>query len=299
MSASGRQKPIYPTPPDLSRTSETGAYGDIRQLAQNLARNRGWAVFPCSEAKTPTWPRREGGQGYKDASADPEHIAWLWRHWPGPLIGVATGEISGFDVLDVDVKHNAARAWLTNAQHTIPPTRTYRTRGGGFHLLFQHIEGVHNTESHIAIGIDTRGTGGYVVFWFASGFQCVDDSPIGEWPDWLLEALFFKPEPEPPPAKPSWPYRSNGQSAQNIILASLRKLENAPEGQRHKALRAASCAIGGVLAAAGMPKADAKERLLHAVVLAGGDRVDQKNAKATIDWGLAKGTQTPLALGAR
>jgi hypothetical protein len=205
--------------------------------------------------------------------------------------------MSGFDVLDVDVKHSAARAWMQMASDRLPPTRTYQTPSGGFHLLYRHVAGVHNTESQIAIGIDTRGTGGYVVFWFCAGLPCTDNSPIAEWPEWLLEALFYKSEPEPAPVRLLRSYQSNGQSAQNMLQASLRKLENAPEGQRHRELRAASCTLGGLLQTAGMSEADAAERLLDSVLKAGGARVDQQNARATIAWGLAKGIASPLDLG--
>jgi hypothetical protein len=92
---------------------------EICRLAQNLARNCNYAVFPCSEQKMPLRPKREGGDGFKDATKDPDKIAWLWRHWPGPLIGIATGATSNIIVLDFDVKHDTARAWVQT--HGPPP----------------------------------------------------------------------------------------------------------------------------------------------------------------------------------
>jgi Bifunctional DNA primase/polymerase, N-terminal len=262
-------------------------------IAQNVARNMGYPVFPCLENKRPATPH-----GFKDATNDKEGIARLWRQFPGPLIGIPTGKVSGFDVLDIDVKHDAARAWLIAAKDRIPSTSTYQTRSGGFHVLFRHVEGVHNTESHIAKGIDTRGEGGYIIFWFGAGFPCTDHSPIADWADWLLEALFYKPEPEPIPAR-THAFRSNGGNVQNLVAATLRRLETAPEGSRHAALRAASCTLGGVLDAAGMSATTAARLLLDAVLQAGGARVDQRNALGTINWGLAKGAASPLAVGAR
>ena len=267
---------------------------EVAQLAQNLARNCRYAVFPCRADKRPACPH-----GFKDATHDPDEVPALWRRFPGPLIGVATGEKSGFDVLDIDVKHDAARAWLLTAEAQIPPTRTYQTRSGGFHLLFRHAPGVHNTESHIARGIDTRGEGGYIVFWFGAGFPCIDHSPVAEWPEWLLEALFYVPEPDPAPLPRVARYTSTGTSAQNMVDASLRKLREAAEGSRHHTLRAASCTLGGLLEAAGMSRADAADQLLHAILEAGGARVDQQNARATIEWGLTKGAQSPLTAGRR
>ena len=137
---------------------------EVEQLAQNIARNLGWPVFPCGwNSKTPTRPKSEGGNGFKDATVNPDEIKWLWRRWPGGLIGIATGEASGIDVLDVDVKHEMAVKWWTVASKHVPPTRTYRTRGGGCHIYFRHAAGISNTQSKLAHGVDSRGDGGYAI----------------------------------------------------------------------------------------------------------------------------------------
>jgi Bifunctional DNA primase/polymerase, N-terminal len=107
---------------------------EVMRVAQNIARNLGWPVFPCREDnKVPTRPKSQGGNGFKDATTDPREIAELWRRWPGGLIGIATGEMSGVDVLEIDVKYEMATRWWTVASKRVPPTRTYRTRGGGCH----------------------------------------------------------------------------------------------------------------------------------------------------------------------
>src|ERR1700733_13737811 len=91
-------------------------------LAANLARNRGWALFPCREDKRPATPH-----GFLDAVLDPAAVADLWQRYPGPLIGVATGARSSIDVLDIDVKHEDALRWWQSHQANMPPTRTFRT----------------------------------------------------------------------------------------------------------------------------------------------------------------------------
>jgi Bifunctional DNA primase/polymerase, N-terminal len=133
---------------------------EVAKIAINLARNCGYHVFPCDDDKKPAISKREGGNGFLDASRNPDTIRHLFSYRNASLIGIATGIRSGFDVLDIDIKHDTARAWLIAARGRIPATRTYQTRSGGFHILFRHAEGVHNTESHIAKGIDTRGEGG-------------------------------------------------------------------------------------------------------------------------------------------
>jgi hypothetical protein len=114
-------------------------------------------------------------------------------------------------------------------------------------------------------------------------------------PDWLLEALFYKPEPQPIPVRRR-AFRSDSTSAQNLIAASISKVESATEGHRHATLRAAACATGGVLGAAGMSQNDASRLLLDAVLVAGGARVDQRNALSTINSGLKWGAASPLIL---
>jgi hypothetical protein len=216
----------------------------------------------------------------------------LWRQHPAPLIGIATGAKSGFDVLDIDIKHQAARAWFRVARPLIPATRTFRTRSGGVHFWFRHADGIRNSESLLAHGVDTRGERGYCIFWYGAGFPCLDHAPIAPWPDWLLARLLQKPEPLPPP--PGRPFRSNGARHEERIARLLRRLEAAPEGQRHHTLRATARTVGGLMAAVGLSETAATRLLLDAVLAAGGAAVNQSNALATIRWALQRGRQAPL-----
>src|SRR5712692_9261735 len=88
-------------------------------LAQNLATNCRYAVFPCHQDKNPATLH-----GFKDAATNPDGVAKLWRRWPGPLIGVATGAASGVSILDVDIKGDAARVWWRQNEQRLPRTRT-------------------------------------------------------------------------------------------------------------------------------------------------------------------------------
>ena len=129
---------------------------EAAQLAVNLARNAGYLVFPCLENERPACPH-----GLKSASSDPATIARLWWDWPGPLIEVRTGaDASGVSVLDVDQKHAEAAAWWRHSHRLLLPTRTFRTRSGGLHFRFRHLDGVKTSQGKIAPGIDTRGEGG-------------------------------------------------------------------------------------------------------------------------------------------
>lgn len=204
---------------------------DVCRLAINLARNCGYAVFPCTDDKRPTlkgWPQR--------AATDAGAISELWRHHPGPLIGVVCGHRSGVSVLDIDRKHPQGVAWWQIHHSALLPTRTFRTRSGGLHLWMRHREGVHNTQGKVAPGVDTRGEGGYAVCWFAAGCPCIDHSPPAPWPAWLLADIAPKPAPELRASRQP----SSGSAALDGIL---RLLCNAREGKRNGVLFWCACRL--------------------------------------------------------
>src|SRR5262249_12205589 len=112
-------------------------------VATNLQlEGRPLAIFPCRNKK----PACE--HGFKDATSNPTEIAALFRRYPGAReIGVPTGEINGFDVLDIDLA--GIKFWEEN-RHRLPPTRTHETQSGGHHLLFKHGAGLRCSSGRIA-----------------------------------------------------------------------------------------------------------------------------------------------------
>jgi hypothetical protein len=187
-------------------------------------------VFPCRADKSPACPH-----GFHDASCDPATILQLWHRWPGELIGIATGEQSDLDVLDADRKHGEALAWWKANHHRLLPTRTFLTRSGGLHLYFRHRVGIRNTQGKLCPGIDTRGSGGYAIYWFAAGFECLDHTPPQPFPDWLHRDLTSQPPAPPPLARPVNPERA--------IDGILRKLAAAREGERNGMLFWCACRL--------------------------------------------------------
>ncbi len=281
--ALGRAAPIIPSITETER------------LALNIARNTGWPVFPCRWAdKRPARPKAEGGNGFKDASTDPEQIAELWRRWPGALIGIPTGQASGMSILDVDVKHDTARAWWFENEIRLPTTRTFRTRGGGLHLAFRHAPGVRNIEGRPIKGVDVRGEGGYFVFWFAAGFECVDTAPPAPWPHWLTR-LFWSP---PVPRKECAASRNDtAPLADRLAQIKTRAIElvrGAEEGQRHNRLRAAARLLGGIQGAAGFNDPEAIRWLIEALP----PDANVAKSEATAAWGLSAGRASPIDAGA-
>jgi hypothetical protein len=202
----------------------SAATDEACRLAINLARNCGFAVFPCREDKRPTCPH-----GFKDATKDADAIAALWLSHPGPLIGIATGTVSDLAVLDIDAER-LAQAWWRAHHARLLPTRCFATRSGGLHLYFRHREGVKNTQGKINEGVDTRGSGGYVISWFAAGHECLDHSLSASWPDWLLTEL----QRTPPPSRPV--AAAMRFAAEGNTEAILRRVATATSGERNGVL---------------------------------------------------------------
>jgi hypothetical protein len=102
--------------------------------------------------------------GFKNATTDPELIAWWWTRTPDANIAIATGA-PGPDVLDIDVKpagtgwaayHRLRRAGLLNGAHMM-----CTTRNGGAHVYFAGTD--QRCGSLGKQFIDFRSVGGYVM----------------------------------------------------------------------------------------------------------------------------------------
>jgi hypothetical protein len=189
-------------------------------LEEALQLVRHIAVFPCKVAdKAPLTT-----SGFKDASQDPERIKRWWQRWPDALIGVPTGK--KFVVVDVDLQHREAQDWYARAN--IPATRMHATRSGGRHFLFLPNDAVRCSESKIWRHVDTRGDGGYIIWWPASGFEVLHPVVLAEVPDWIIARL-QRDEPHIDRA-------IDLDQAPAKIAGIIRAIAEAREGERNKLL---------------------------------------------------------------
>ena len=165
-----------PNPELVDDIPEHAATSHALKLAgQGLASSR---ASPSNKA-----PYTE--HGFHDASRDEAQIRAWWRQFPEALIGVPTG--LKFVVLDLDLQHVEAQEWYGRAN--LPPTRTHITRSGGRHLLFQPHTAVKNTAGKIWPHVDTRGLGGYVIWWPAAGLPMMHAGVLEPVPAWILKRL--------------------------------------------------------------------------------------------------------------
>ena len=183
---------------------------------------QGLAIFPAHASKVPATPH-----GFRDAVKAANEAHRLFARYPAPLIGIATGSVSGVDVLDVDQRPQA-REWFAGHRHRIPRTRTHRTRSGGLHFLFRHAEGLRCSAGRICIGIDVKADDGCCIWWPAAGCAVLCDAPSAPWPDWLLA------QARPPALPPMRPVSvvADGKLIQGVLAV----VAQAVEGERNHTL---------------------------------------------------------------
>ncbi|HOX23324.1 MAG TPA: bifunctional DNA primase/polymerase, partial [Elusimicrobiales bacterium] len=90
----------------------------------------GYAVFPL----IPNSKRPMTKNGFKDATKSREAVKQWWTENPTANIGLATGEVSGLVVVDIDVKKGAKGMESLESLTGMTPTLTVRTPSGGLHF---------------------------------------------------------------------------------------------------------------------------------------------------------------------
>src|SRR5262249_5338522 len=141
-----------------------------------------------------------------------------------------TGE--KFVVLDIDLQHAEAQQWYGRSD--LPLTRTHITRSGGRHLLFQPHQAVRCTTGKIHPHIDTRGDGGFIIWWPASGFDVLHAQALAPMPDWIVQALAKQPanavlQRDFTALKPVSPPQSSHRKLDGV----LRTIAQARQGERN------------------------------------------------------------------
>lgn len=162
---------------------------------------RGWRVFPLTPNSK--IPLKALTDWENQASDDPIQITEWWSANPACNIGLATGP-SGLCVVDFDAAKSPQEKSGIEAFREVypgrklPGTYTVRTAGGGWHLYYLAPSPLRNTASKLALRVDTRAQGGYVV---APG-SVVDGQPytatawplVQTLPEWIVKALEDKPQ---------------------------------------------------------------------------------------------------------
>jgi len=179
---------------------------------------------------------------------------------PEALIGVPTGD--RFVVVDVDcAKHVAAAEWYGKAN--VPLTRIHVTRSNGRHLLFKPDARVKCSTSKICKGVDTRGAGGYIIWWPALGLEVLHGDVLAEVPEFIIKAL------NPPlPPRSSIP-TTQKTSPDRSVAGLVRTIANASEGERNHCTFWASCRFAELVQRGAIGEGDAIDIIIEAAARAG------------------------------
>ena len=175
--------------------------GSPYTVAKTLAL-RGVAVFPV-RSRQPLTKR-----GVYSATSDIHVLPQLnWADADG--VGMPTGEVSGIDVLDVDVRARTPEDRESPHDHSmgeardgfaelsalpaLPPTLSASTPRNGRHFYFRHVVGGRNRKLGDG-SVEWFSTGKLVVVPPAPGRAWLNQAEIAEAPDWL-KALVRTPKP--------------------------------------------------------------------------------------------------------
>ncbi len=259
----------------------------VLEEALHLA-DLGFRLFPVRPDKH---PRVRDWQAA--STTDPEVVTAWWIRWPDALIGLPCGPNNDLFVADVDVKPwldaTLVWDWLDIADTGTPIAKT---PSGGQHRYYSFgISGFGNSASFVGPGVDTRGSGGFVIappsvgldgngYRWVDGLTIIDRTPI---PAALAERL-------------------NGGS-HKALLAASKAIYTAPEGTRNDTLNAQAFSLfkagkwdtalvrlclGHAARSAGLDAPEIDATLDSAMAAATAKRTEKAKAASAPDFGIAE-----------
>lgn len=225
-------------------------------------------VFACRYDRTPI-----PYNGFYGATTD-QNI--LNQQFSGPeavCVGIPTGAISGYAVLDIDFK-NGALPWWEQNQNLLFGSFAYKTPSGGFHIYFKCPPNLKCSTGQIAKGIDIKANGGYVVFHVANGWPVLSNVALADFPSGLV----------PTPNMWDTLLRSqrkqvNDDYAMSALSKAVEEVENATEGERNDTLNRAAFGIFALKNRL-LINAEVKNKLIAASKVCG---LPEYEAKRTIE----------------
>lgn len=233
-------------------------------------------------------------RGHLDATRDYLLIDSWFARWPAAGVGIATGAPSGVWVLDVDGDAGAASL---AALPSLPVTVEAITRRGRHFYFRMPADGeIRNSASTLAPGLDTRGTGGYIVAppsphpdgghyeWRRSPFA----HDLAETPDWLIDLVGrdktttdgrrdLPRSPRPP------------KYVRAAIADECARLARTSKGARNDQLNASAFRLARFVAEGSVDAADVAGHLADAAMRAG---LPYAETRRTVLSGLRSGTRT-------
>ena len=207
--------------------------------ALHYAAGNGWDVFPVPPGTKKSHKDAEHSGGRKwGKTKDLTEIQDDFTHWPEAGVGIPTGVDNGIFVVEADTKAGhgvdglASIAALEATYGPLPSTLMAASPSGSIHRYFKHPGAgikVKNSASEIAPAVDVRGDGGMVVAPptvrpGVGAYRWLNDRPIAEPPQWLLELVIEKPKPKPKDDRPEPPSDDDDEPTVRISPRILQKI---------------------------------------------------------------------------
>jgi len=295
---------------------------EIRDMALAYL-ERGWSVFPLEPREKRPWGAFPLKTFQRDRRATAQELSVWWRDVPESNVGIATGRISGFFVVDCDTLD----AFYKLEEIGFPNTLTVRT-GKGAHVYFAYPDFSVGNRVGILSNVDIRGDGGYVVAppsVHPSGakyeWACQWQGGIAPAPEWLIELLLTEPGREGPNLPPT-PIvletadqthvpdlahelgNGNGKrrGVDKVVVRDVDAylttafneeisiLHSAAEGTRNHQLNESAFNLGQLVGAGVLTRHNVEGELLDTALAIG---LNEKEARATIASGLNDGMAQP------
>jgi len=217
-------------------------------------------------------------------------------------VGLRTGKISGVSVIDIEAPFAKIAA-------RFPATATVKTGSGGYHLYYQHAEGVKNLCRSLVDpdtgqqvdGVDVRGEGGQVVY---VGSLHPDTGLTYRWtmrrPDtcglapFPVQWLPPKPQPRPMGRVAANPGDKRIKAYLDGALSGIhRDISQAVEGTRNDTLCRAAYSLGRMVGAGWIGQDEAIELAVSAALTAG---LPEYEARKTTELAVGRGRREPMQL---
>lgn len=294
--------------------------GDDAQVtpqARNAARS------PAEQREVRAWLREFWREGFKILAVEPrgkkptggyssnvhfkswDELVEFLKHHPEANFAAATGRASGFFAVDLDGKEGIDGFRLLQERYGNIP-RTVRVRSPhGMHLWFRRYSPIGNSVKRLALGVDVRGDGGYIILPGSIGkdgrrYQFVKGHAMGEVgiadpPEWLKQLLASgrkdaaresdraSADPEP---------TTSAKYGARALRDECERVRALTEGSRNDGLNKSAFRMSQLVAEGSLNQRDAEVSLLQAARATG---LTKEESIVTIASGMSAGIKAPRA----